>query len=94
MVDHGPGPWLTMVDHGQRPWLTMFKDHGKRTKKSKIQFKMKVAFISWNANIDMQILFHTIIMKSSDPLRAKKIYIRKKLGHTAVSAIKASSVTL
>ena len=24
-----------------------------------------------------------IIMKSLDPLRAKKIYIRKKLGHTA-----------
>ena len=35
-----------------------------------------------------------IIMKSLDPLRAKKIFIRKKLGHTAVSAIKASSVTL
>ena len=29
-------------------------------------------------------------MKSLDPLRAKKIFIRKKLGHTAVSAIKAS----
>ena len=27
-------------------------------------------------------------MKSLDPLRAKKIFIRKKLGHTAVSAIK------
>ena len=35
-----------------------------------------------------------IIMKSLDPLRAKKIFIRNKLGHTAVSAIKASSVTL
>ena len=33
-------------------------------------------------------------MKSLDPLRAKKIFIRKKLGHTAVSAIKALSVTL
>ena len=39
-------------------------------------------------------LWHQIIMKSLDPLRAKKIFIRKKLGHTAVSAIKASSVTL
>ena len=29
-------------------------------------------------------------MKTLDPLRAKKIFIRKKLGHTAVSAIKAS----
>ena len=28
-------------------------------------------------------------MKSLDPLRAKKIFIRKKLGHTTVSAIKA-----
>ena len=32
-------------------------------------------------------------MKSSDPLGAKKTFIRKKLGHTTVSAIKASSVT-
>ena len=32
--------------------------------------------------------------KSLDPLRAKKTFIRKKLGHTAVSAIQASSVTL
>ena len=35
-----------------------------------------------------------IIIKSLDPLRAKKTFIIKKLGHTAVSAIKASSVTL
>ena len=33
-------------------------------------------------------------MKGLDPLRAKKIFIRKKLGHTVVSAIKTSSVTL
>ena len=38
--------------------------------------------------------FLKIIMKSLDPLRAKKTFIRKKLGHTAVSAIDASSVTL
>ena len=35
-----------------------------------------------------------IIIKSLDPLRAKKTFIRRKLGHTMVSAIKASSVTL
>ena len=35
-----------------------------------------------------------MIMKSLDPLKAKKTFIRKKLGHTRVSAIKASSVTL
>ena len=35
-----------------------------------------------------------VIMKNLGPLRAKKIFIRKKLGHTAVSAFKASSVTL
>ena len=35
-----------------------------------------------------------IIIKSLDPLRAKKTFIRKKLDHTMVSAIKASSVTL
>ena len=35
-----------------------------------------------------------IIMKSLRALRAKKIFIRQKLGVTAVSAIKASSVTL
>ena len=28
-----------------------------------------------------------IIIKSLDPLRAKKTFIRKKLGHTKVSAI-------
>ena len=37
---------------------------------------------------------YQIIMKRLDPSRARKIFIRKKLGHTAVSAIKASSVTL
>ena len=41
-----------------------------------------------------KLTYYVIIMKSLDPLRAKKIFIRKKLGHTAVSAIKASSVTL
>ena len=59
MVDHGLGPWLTMIDHGQRPWLAMVKDHGKE-QKSKIQFKIQVAFISWNAYFDMQILFHAM----------------------------------
>ena len=33
------------------------------------------------------------IMKSLDPLRAKKIFIRKKLGHTAVSAILKSLIS-
>ena len=32
--------------------------------------------------------------KSLDPLRAKKTFIRMNLDHTAVLAIKASSVTL
>ena len=32
--------------------------------------------------------------KSLDPLRAKKTFIGKKLGHTAVSGIQASSLTL
>ena len=49
-------------------------------------FQRKVAFITVRNNL--------IIIKSLDPLRAKKALIRKKLGHTAVSAIKASSVTL
>ena len=38
--------------------------------------------------------FFQIIIKSLDPLRAKKTFIRKKFGHTAVSAIKASLVAL
>ena len=33
-------------------------------------------------------------IKSLDPLRAKKTFIRKKLGHTAVSVILTSSMTL
>ena len=39
-------------------------------------------------------LVSKIIIKSLDPLRAKKTFIRKKVGHTMVSAIKALSVTL
>ena len=35
-----------------------------------------------------------IIIESLDPLRAQRTFVRKKLGHTAVSAITASSVTL
>ena len=34
-----------------------------------------------------------IIIKSLDPLRAKKTFIRKKLGHTMVSAI-AETITM
>ena len=34
------------------------------------------------------------MIKSLDPLRAKKTFIRKQSGHTMVSAIKASLVTL
>ena len=37
---------------------------------------------------------YIIKIKILDPLRAKKTFIRNKLGHTMVSAIKASSVTL
>ena len=48
-----------------------------------------------NENIRIAFLYVlSIVMKRLDPLRAKKTIIRKKLGHTAVSAIKASSVTL
>ena len=35
-----------------------------------------------------------VIMKSLDPLRAKLTFIKRKLGHTAVLAIKASSVNI
>ena len=38
--------------------------------------------------------FSVEIIKRLDRLRAKKTFIRKKLGHTAVSAINALSVTL
>ena len=45
--------------------------------------------------LSLAILFtYQIIIKSLDPLRAKKTFIRKKLGHTMVSAINASTVTL
>ena len=45
----------------------------------------------------VRTVFHVnleIIIKCLDPLRAKKTFVRKKLGHTMVSAIKAPSVTL
>ena len=56
-------------------------------------------FFSVNLSFEQQnillVLQNTIIiMKSLDPLGAKKTFIRKMLGHTAVSAIKASSLTL
>ena len=35
-----------------------------------------------------------IVSKSFDPLRAKTTFVTEKLGHTVVSAIKASSVIL
>ena len=46
--------------------------------------------------INLMLIVRTlsIIIKSFDHLRAKKTFIGKKLGHTMVSAIKASSVTL
>ena len=43
---------------------------------------------------DATPLMPLIIIKCLDPSRGEKIFIKKKLGHTAVSAIKASSVTL
>ena len=43
---------------------------------------------------ELIVTYFQIIIKGSDPLRAKKTFIRKKLGQTAVSVIKASSVTL
>ena len=36
----------------------------------------------------------SMIIKRLDPLIAKKTFVGEKLGHTMVSAIKASSVTL
>ena len=43
-----------------------------------------------NAILHPGIVAERIIKTSLDPLRAKKTFIRKKLGHTAVSAIKVS----
>ena len=42
---------------------------------------------TWH-NIQLQL--QEIIIKSLDPLKAKKTFIRKKLGHTTVSAIKVT----
>ena len=50
--------------------------------------------VSNTIRLSLHVWDAQIIMKSLEPLRAKKIFIRKKLGHTAVSAIKASSVAL
>ena len=56
-----------------------------------IEFYDHVPYIC-NAS-KLSVNAYEIIIKSLDPLRAKKTFIRKKFGHTAVSA-KASSVTL
>ena len=51
--------------------------------------------LNWTTTHCLCILYQIgMIIKGLYPLRAKKTFIRKKLGHTAVSAIKASSVTL
>ena len=51
--------------------------------KKDIQCQRKFAIILIQADLLSQI-----IIKSLDPLRAKKTFIRKKLGHTTVSALK------
>ena len=51
-------------------------------------------FVPFGGHHIAKLIYMQIIMKRLDPLRAKKIFIRKKLGHSAVSAIKASSMTL
>ena len=43
---------------------------------------------------NIQLQLQQIIKKSLDPSRTEKIFIRKKLDHTTVSAITASSVNL
>ena len=54
--------------------------------------------IDEDVNVEMERLCTEatleIIIKCLDPLRAKKTFIRKNLGHTMVSAIKASSTLL
>ena len=42
----------------------------------------------------VELSIYVIIIKSLDHFRTKKTFIRKKIDHTMVSAIKASSVTL
>ena len=54
-----------------------------------IQCILRRPYTSQTLSISLLVAIILIIMKSLDPLRAKKIFIRKKLGHTAVSAIKA-----
>ena len=44
--------------------------------------------------LDLILTNKEMIIKSVEPLRTKKTFIRKKLGHTMVLAIKASPVTL
>ena len=61
---------------------------------AKIAHEIHDSLIAERTKIKHQTLMHTIIMKSLDPSRAVQIFIRKKLGHSAVSAIRASSVTL
>ena len=56
--------------------------------------KIRVGRETRNTHIFLPYRYKVIIKKSLDPLRAKKTFIRKKLGHTMVSAMKASSVTL
>ena len=62
-----------------------------RSKHSRV-LSLFVAAINYYLQLDDKK--NNKVMKSLVPLRAKKSFIIKKLGHTAISAIKASSVTL
>ena len=68
---------------------------GKRRHRVFLKIFSRILFtFAGNDDIHKSFDEFEIIVKSLDPLRAKKTFIRKKLAHTMVSAIKASSVTL
>ena len=62
--------------------------HTKR--ENKVILKLNTGIICKKTLINAVTTKKGIIIKCLDPLRAKKTFIRKKLGHTAVPAIKAS----
>ena len=75
-------PNVTLTLDNPEPILALFLVH-HNPNVTKTLANLYVTLTSGNPNHSL------IIMKSLDPLRAKKIFIRNNLGHTPVSAIKA-----
>ena len=90
-----PKYWKTQLkqENGLIPFKLKMIDIFLQVKQTN-KFAHKLLTLSKNNELKTNHNKNGMIIKRLDPLSAKKTFIRKKLGHTMVLAIKASSVTL